>query len=42
MEAHKHTRQTIVRLLSSMASAKDFAVSQAVSQVDAKRFAVVR
>ena len=43
MEAHKQTRQTIVRLLSSMASAKE--ISQYLkrfSQVDAKRFAVVK
>ncbi len=41
--AHTHTRQTIVRLLSSMASAKE--ISQYLkrfSQVDAKRFAVVK
>jgi acetylglutamate kinase len=41
--AHKQTRQTIVRLLSSMASAKE--ISQYLkrfSQVDAKRFAVVK
>lgn len=43
MHAHKQTRQTIVRLLSSMASAKE--ISQYLkrfSQVDAKRFAVVK
>src|SRR5687768_18463888 len=43
MESHKQTRQTIIRLLSSMASAKE--ISQYVkrfSQVDAKRFAVVK
>ncbi len=43
MEAHKQTRQTIVRLLSSMASAKE--ISQYLkrfSQLDAKRFAVVK
>ena len=43
MEAHKQTRQTIIRLLSSMASAKE--ISQYVkrfSQLDAKRFAVVK
>lgn len=41
--AHKQTRQTIVRLLSSMASAKE--ISQYLkrfSQMDAKRFAVVK
>lgn len=43
MEAHTQTRQTIVRLLSSMASAKE--ISQYLkrfSQADAKRFAVVK
>ncbi|WP_226468101.1 acetylglutamate kinase [Luteimonas panaciterrae] len=43
MQAHKQTRQTIVRLLSSMASAKE--ISQYLkrfSQLDAKRFAVVK
>ena len=43
MEANKQTRQTIIRLLSSMASAKE--ISQYVkrfSQLDAKRFAVVK
>ncbi|MET0893807.1 MAG: acetylglutamate kinase [Pseudoxanthomonas sp.] len=43
MQAHKQTRQTIIRLLSSMASAKE--ISQYVkrfSQLDAKRFAVVK
>ncbi|HUD40644.1 MAG TPA: acetylglutamate kinase [Dokdonella sp.] len=43
MHAHKQTRQTIVRLLSSMASAKE--ISQYLkrfSQMDAKRFAVVK
>ena len=43
IEANKQTRQTIVRLLSSMASAKE--ISQYLkrfSQVDAKRFAVVK
>lgn len=42
-QPHKQTRQTIVRLLSSMASAKE--ISQYLkrfSQVDAKRFAVVK
>ena len=41
--AHRQTRQTIVRLLSSMASAKE--ISQYLkrfSQLDAKRFAVVK
>lgn len=43
MEPNKQTRQTIIRLLSSMASAKE--ISQYVkrfSQLDAKRFAVVK
>jgi bifunctional N-acetylglutamate synthase/kinase len=43
MDTHSQTRQTIVRLLSSMASAKE--ISQYLkrfSQVDAKRFAVVK
>ena len=43
MESNKQTRQTIIRLLSSMASAKE--ISQYVkrfSQLDAKRFAVVK
>ena len=43
MDAHKQTRQTIVRLLSSMGSAKE--ISQYLkrfSQLDAKRFAVVK
>lgn len=43
MQTHKQTRQTIVRLLSSMASAKE--ISQYLkrfSQLDAKRFAVVK
>ncbi|MBB6064735.1 acetylglutamate kinase [Pseudoxanthomonas broegbernensis] len=43
MHAHQQTRQTIVRLLSSMASAKE--ISQYLkrfSQLDAKRFAVVK
>ncbi|CAD1792634.1 acetylglutamate kinase [Xanthomonas euroxanthea] len=42
-QPHKQTRQTIVRLLSSMASAKE--ISQYLkrfSQLDAKRFAVVK
>jgi bifunctional N-acetylglutamate synthase/kinase len=43
VDTHKQTRQTIVRLLSSMASAKE--ISQYLrrfSQLDAKRFAVVK
>ncbi|HST43621.1 MAG TPA: acetylglutamate kinase [Luteimonas sp.] len=43
MQPHQQTRQTIVRLLSSMASAKE--ISQYLkrfSQLDAKRFAVVK
>ncbi len=43
MESNKQTRQTIIRLLSSMGSAKE--ISQYVkrfSQLDAKRFAVVK
>ena len=43
MEPHKQTRQTIIRLLTSMAGAKE--ISQYVkrfSQLDAKRFAVVK
>ncbi len=43
MQSNKQTRQTIIRLLSSMASAKE--ISQYVkrfSQLDAKRFAVVK
>jgi acetylglutamate kinase len=43
MDAHKQTRQTIVRLLSSMGSAKE--ISQYLkrfSQLDAKKFAVVK
>ena len=43
MQAHTQTRQTIVRLLSSMASARE--ISQYLkrfSQLDAKRFAVVK
>jgi len=43
MNAHKQTRQTIVRLLSSMASAKEIAqYLKRFSQLDAKRFAVVK
>jgi acetylglutamate kinase len=43
VDTNKHTRQTIVRLLSTMASAKE--ISQYLkrfSQLDAKRFAVVK
>ncbi|MCD9033071.1 acetylglutamate kinase [Luteimonas sp. Y-2-2-4F] len=43
MQTHQQTRQTIVRLLSSMASARE--ISQYLkrfSQLDAKRFAVVK
>src|SRR6202000_724919 len=43
MDAHKQTRQTIVRLLSTMGSAKK--ISQYLkrfSQLDAKKFAVVK
>lgn len=43
MQPHRQTRQTIVRLLSSMASAKE--ISQYLkrfSKLDAKRFAVVK
>jgi acetylglutamate kinase len=43
MDAHKQTRQTIVRLLSSMATAKEIAqYLKRFSQLDAKRFAVVK
>lgn len=43
MEAHKNTRQTIVRLLSAMGSAKEIQqYLKRFSQVDAKRFAVVK
>ena len=43
MEAHKHTRKTIVRLLSSMGSAKEIQqYLKRFSQIDAKRFAVVK
>jgi acetylglutamate kinase len=43
MDTHKQTRQTIVRLLSSMASAKEIAqYLKRFSQLDAKRFAVVK
>ncbi|HEX4480781.1 MAG TPA: acetylglutamate kinase [Rudaea sp.] len=43
MDAHKQTRQTIVRLLSSMGSAKEITqYLKRFSQLDAKRFAVVK
>ena len=43
METHKHTRKTIVRLLSAMGSAKEIqAYLKRFSQLDAKRFAVVK
>lgn len=43
MDAHKDLRQTIVRLLSSMASAKEIQqYLKRFSQLDAKRFAVVK
>ena len=43
MHAHKHTRQTIVRLLSSMGSAKEIQqYLKRFAQLDAKRFAVVK
>ena len=43
MEAHKNTRQTIVRLLSSMGSAREIQqYLKRFSQLDAKRFAVVK
>ncbi|WP_201313389.1 acetylglutamate kinase [Dyella sp. EPa41] len=43
MESHKHTRKTIVRLLSSMGSAKEIQqYLKRFSQLDAKRFAVVK
>ena len=43
IEANRQTRQTIVRLLSSMASAKEIsAYLKRFSQLDAKRFAVVK
>ncbi|HST27042.1 MAG TPA: acetylglutamate kinase [Rudaea sp.] len=43
MESHKHTRKTIVRLLSAMGSAKEIqAYLKRFSQLDAKRFAVVK
>src|SRR5262249_47171126 len=43
VEAHKDVRQTIVRLLSSMVSAKEITqYLRRFSQLDAKRFAVVK
>ena len=43
MESHKNTRQTIVRLLSAMGSAKEIQqYLKRFSQIDAKRFAVVK
>jgi acetylglutamate kinase len=43
VETHKHTRKTIVRLLSSMGSAKEIQqYLRRFSEVDAKRFAVVK
>ncbi|NKZ37669.1 acetylglutamate kinase [Oleiagrimonas citrea] len=43
MDTHKNTRQTIVRLLSSMGSAKEIQqYLKRFSQLDAKRFAVVK
>jgi acetylglutamate kinase len=43
VQAHKTTRQTIVRLLSSMGSAKEIQqYLKRFSQLDAKRFAVVK
>ncbi|HST27327.1 MAG TPA: acetylglutamate kinase [Rudaea sp.] len=43
MESHKHTRKTIVRLLSAMGSANEIqAYLKRFSQLDAKRFAVVK
>ncbi len=43
METHKDTRKTIVRLLSSMGSAKEIQqYLKRFSQLDAKRFAVVK
>jgi acetylglutamate kinase len=43
VETHKHTRKTIVRLLSSMGSAKEIQqYLKRFSEVDAKRFAVVK
>lgn len=43
METHKHTRKTIVRLLSSMGSAKEIQqYLKRFSELDAKRFAMVK
>jgi acetylglutamate kinase len=43
VEAHKHTRKTIVRLLSAMGSAKEIQqYLKRFSELDAKRFAVVK
>jgi bifunctional N-acetylglutamate synthase/kinase len=43
VETHKHTRKTIVRLLSSMGSAREIQqYLKRFSQIDAKRFAVVK
>lgn len=43
METHKHTRKTIVRLLSSMGSAREIQqYLKRFSQLDASRFAVVK
>ena len=43
MQPHAQTRQTIVRLLSSMASAKEISqYLKRLSQLEAKRFAVVK
>jgi bifunctional N-acetylglutamate synthase/kinase len=43
VETHKHTRKTIVRLLSSMGSAREIQqYLKRFSQLDAKRFAVVK
>jgi acetylglutamate kinase len=43
VESHKNTRQTIVRLLSAMGSAKEIQqYLKRFSQMDAKRFAVVK
>jgi bifunctional N-acetylglutamate synthase/kinase len=43
VEAHKNTRQTIVRLLSAMGSAKEIQqYLKRFSQLDSKRFAVVK
>ena len=43
MESHKNTRQTIVRLLSAMGSAKEIQqYLKRFSQLDSKRFAVVK